>query len=90
MVKTANDPLLRLENLLLHRASANRTLFGGSAHSPRRQCVEPSQCAGQVNRLVSMMATMGDSGNKHSRNTFGLSFACCRADMENAPLGEGV
>jgi hypothetical protein len=47
--------------------------FGGSAHSPRRKCAEPSQCAGQVNWLESMMATTGDSENVRGCNTVDLS-----------------
>jgi hypothetical protein len=48
--------------------------FGGSAHSPRRRCAEPNQCAVQVpQRLESTMATMGSFENGRRCNTFELS-----------------
>jgi hypothetical protein len=56
---------------------APRTV-GGSAHSPRRKCAEPRQCAGQVSWLGSMMATKGDSENMRGCNTveFTLAYGC--------------
>src|SRR5271169_4259889 len=67
----------------MHRQSARShstydhprySAFGGSAHSPRRRCAEPSQCAGQVSqRLESTMATMGPFENGRGCNTLELS-----------------
>jgi hypothetical protein len=61
------------QNALRRGTEAPRFYFGGSAHTPPRRCPEPSQCAGQVNRLESIMATKKPSENMRGCNTVDLS-----------------
>jgi len=64
-----NQALAECVPLGVPKSPQTPSSIGGSAHSPRRKCAEPRQCAGQVSWLESMMATMFDSENMRSCNT---------------------